>query len=99
MVRVNDGPLTSCYCVSLFSLHGEEHGFGIPSFDVFGWSIHAIDVASKVGVDSCREIPNEGVVVGDAAEGYIVFELRDVFTEGQGFGYLSSAEPGDGFVF
>ena len=99
MVRVNNGPPASCYCISLFPLHGEEYGFGIPPFDVFRWSIHTIDAASKVGVNSCREMPNEGIVVGDATECYIVLELGDVFVEGQVFGYLSGAEPSDSLVF
>ena len=99
MVRVNDSPTMSCYCVSLFSLHGEEHSFGVPPFNVLWWSIHTLNAASKVRVNSCREISNESVIIGDSTKSYIVFELGDVFTEGQGFRDSSSAEPGDGFIF
>ena len=45
--------------------------------DVFGWSIHTIDVVGKRGRNSCGKISDEGIVVVDATEGYVVVELGD----------------------
>ena len=55
-------------------------GSGVPFIDRGGDSVHPVDSFHEGGRDSSREEIDEGIFVGDFAEGDMVFELGDIIS-------------------
>ena len=54
---------------------------GVPFIDCGGDSVHSVDSFHERGGDSPREEVDEGVFMGDFAEGDVVFKLGDVISQ------------------
>jgi hypothetical protein len=52
----------------------------VPVSDGNRWGVYPIK--SEVGRNTCGEVADRRVIVGDATQGYILFELGDVIGEG-----------------
>ena len=70
----------------------------VPATDHGRRSVHTIDSFHKGGGDSSREEVDEGVFMGDFAEGNVVFELGDVVSKWKVLCDGSGGEPCDSFV-
>ena len=57
-------------------------GFLIPFINGGGDGVHRHDAAHQGRWDSCGEISNQDVGIGDVGEGYVVFEGGNVFHQG-----------------
>ena len=53
---------------------------GVPIVDCGGDGVHPIDSFHERGRNSSREEVDEGIFMGDFAEGDIVFELGDIIS-------------------
>ena len=53
---------------------------GVPFIDRGGDSVHSVDSFHERGRDPSREEVDEGVFMGDFAEGDMVFELGDIIS-------------------
>ena len=53
---------------------------GVPFVDRGGDSVHSVDLFHERGRDPSREEVDEGVFMGDFAEGDMVFELGDIIS-------------------
>ena len=53
---------------------------GVPFVDHGGDSVHSIDSFHERGGDPSREEVDEGVFMGDFAEGDVVFKLGDIIS-------------------
>ena len=53
---------------------------GVPFIDCGGDGVHSIDSFHERGGDPSREEVDEGVFMGDFAEGDVVFELGDIIS-------------------
>ena len=53
---------------------------GVPFVDRGGDSVHSIDSFHERGRDPSREEVDEGVFMGDFAEGDVVFKLGDIIS-------------------
>ena len=70
----------------------------VPFINHGRYSVHTIDSLHEGGRDSSREEINEGVFMGDFAEGDVVFELGDVVSKQKVLGDGSGGEPCNSFV-
>ena len=73
-------------------------GSSVPVANCGGDSVHSIDSFHEGGRDSSQEEIDEGVFVGDFAEGDVVFELGDVISEWEVLCDRSGGEPCNSFV-
>ena len=62
----------------------EGDSFLVPVVDGRGDSVHRHDVVHQRGRNSCREVSNQDVGVGDVGKGYVIFEGRNVLCQGGG---------------
>ena len=62
------------------SLEGD--GFLVPFLDGGGDGIHRHDVVHQGWWNSCREVSNQDVGIGDVGEGYVVFESGNILHQG-----------------
>ena len=72
-------------------LLGEEVGMG--------WGVHAVDSFYERGRDPSWEEVDKCVLVGDFAEGDVVFELGDVVSKWEVLCDRGGGEPCNGFIF
>ena len=88
----------------------ESDGLLVPFIDGGGNGVHGHNAAHERGWDSCREIANQDVGVGDIGEGDVVFESGNIFRQGGGVGVVllllhslggkpRDSVPGDIMVF
>ena len=74
------------------------NGTSIPIIDLGGYSVHAVDPFHEGGRDVSQEEVDEGVFVGDFAEGDMVLELGDIISEWEVLGDRGGGEPSNSFV-
>ena len=65
-----------------FPLGLEGDGLLIPLVDGGGNGVHRHDSAHQGRRDSCGEISNQDVGIGDVGGGYVVFEGGNIFHQG-----------------
>ena len=88
--------------ISAFPLGLERGGFFVPVIYGGGDCAHGHDATHEGGRDAGRKVSNKDVLVGDACEGRVVLEVRDILNKGRGvgvvfsLGHALSREPGDG---
>ena len=70
----------------------------IPVVDCGGDSVHSVDSFHEGGWDSSQQEVDEGVFMGDFAEGDMVFKLGDVVSKWKVLCDGSGGEPCNGFV-
>ena len=84
-----------------FPLGLERNGFFVPVIDGGRDCVHRHDSAHEGQRDTSREIPNKDILVGDACEGQVVFEVGNILDKGWGvgvvlpLGHTFGGEPGD----
>ena len=64
--------------VSLLPLSLEDDGFLVPVVNGRGYCVHGHDVAHQRRWNSCREVSDQDVGVGDVGKGDMVFECKGV---------------------
>ena len=80
----------------------ESDSLFVPFVDGRGDSVHRHDAAHERGWDSCGEVSNQDVGVGDMGEGDVVFERGNIFRQGGGVGVILlllhslGGKPGNG---
>ena len=88
--------------IGTFPLGLKEDGLLIPIVDGGRDSVHRHDSAHEGRGDACREVSEKDILIGDACEGGVGLEMRDILDEGQrvgvvlSLGHALSGEPGDG---
>ena len=81
--------------ISALPLSLEGDGLLIPVIDGGGDCIHGHDAAHEGGRDASGEVSNKDILVGDACEGGVVFEVGNVLNKGWGIGVVFP--PGHAF--
>ena len=90
--------------VGLLPLGLKGDSFLIPIVNGRRDCIHRHDSAHEGRGNACGEVPNKEVLISDACEGGVIFEIRDIFDEGQRvgvvfpFSHAFSGEPGNGIA-
>ena len=62
----------------------ESDGFLVPFFDGGGDGVHGHDSAHEWWWDSCGEVSDQDIGVGDIGKGYMVLECGNIFHQGGG---------------
>ena len=70
--------------ISSFPLGLEGNGLFVPFIDGGRNSVHGHDLAHERWWNSCGEVSDQDICVGDVGEGYVVFEGGDIFCQGGG---------------
>ena len=89
--------------IGSFPLSLESDGLLVPFIDGGGDGVHGHDAAHERGWDSCREVSDQDVGVGDVCEGDMVLKGGDILRQGGGVRVVFLAllhslggKPGDG---
>ena len=88
----------------VFPLGLERDSFFVPIVNGGGDGVHGHNSVHEGGRDGGGEISNEDILISDACEGRVVFEVRNILNEGRGVGvvlslsHTFSGEPGDGIT-
>ena len=70
--------------ISSFPLGLEGNGLLVPFVDGGRNSVHGHDSAHEWWWNSCREISDQDIHIGDVGESYMVFEGGNIFRQGGG---------------
>ena len=95
--RVSLGDVVGALPLSL-----ESDSLLVPFVDGRGDGVHRHDAAHERGWNSCGEVSDQDIGVGDIGEGDVVFERGNVFRQGGGVGVVLlllhslGGKPGDG---
>ena len=74
--------------IGAFPLSLERDSLLVPFIDSQGDGVHGHDAAHERGWDSCGEVSNQDVGVGDVGEGDVIFERGDILRQGRGVGIV-----------
>ena len=88
--------------IGAFPLSLESDGLLVPFVDGRRDGVHGHDAAHERGWDSCREVSDQDIGIGDIGKGDVVFECGNIFHQGGGVRVILlllhslGRKPGDG---